>query len=326
MAFGRTGCVNKALKLKTCDNVFIFTSAVFRIHFLPVNEFITRCNNDRAILLCRILHFVLIIDRSDRTYFFADTAFVLCQFQASLCINDRFGWNCLCKRDIDRRTFAHSLVEFAGHLCRTFGLAKTAAGAKVMVNIFCFFLNCYFKVSDISVHFLHFAGGLQCDIRMCSGINHLWCGDTCGAVHRREGLIEHDHMSADRRLFLNDRYIVACISNIQSSLDSGNTTTDNKCSFRDRNSGCRKRFVIRNLSDCHLNEVDCFFCCFFLIRMYPCALLTQVCDLEQIRVDLCALQHLAECCLMHSRRAGSNDNTIKIMLFDCFFDHSLARL
>ena len=159
---------------------------------------------------------------------------------------------------------------------------------------------------------------------MRSRLHHLRCKDTCGTVQSRESLVKLGHSSADTRCFLHDIYFIACVCNIKSSLDTGDTASDHQRAFCNTALAWFQRGIQVYFGNSSPHQDHCLFRCLFDILMNPGTMLADICDLHHIRIQSGSLRCLSEGGLMHTRGTGTDYHSCQILFFDGFCDQRLS--
>ena len=201
-----------------------------------------------------------------------------------------------------------------------------ATGTLVSVDKSSLFADIDCKVAYESAYLLYLAVGIDGDLLVSGCLNHLRGKDTSRAVESGEGLVKLRHSSADGGSLLNDVYLVACVRDIKSGLDTCDTAADNECALGYAALTGGKGSVEVNLCNSRTSKDNCLFGSLGDIRVDPRNVLTDVCDLNHIGVDACALSCLSEGSLVHTGRAGANYDTGQLLLFYCDGDLFLTCL
>ncbi len=84
------------------------------------------------------------------------------------------------------------------------------------------------KVSDVSGNLFDFAVGQQFDILILGDFNHFGGTDTGRAIQGGKGLVELQHMTADRGVLFHQIGFMTGIADVQSCLHAGNAAADNE--------------------------------------------------------------------------------------------------
>ncbi len=160
---------------------------------------------------------------------------------------------------------------------------------------------------------------------MLGGLNHFRRENAGGAVKSWESFVKLSHLSADSRLSFNDIDFIARIGNIERGLNSGDTSADDERSFGNGAFTRLQRGVEADLCNGGAGKNNCLFGGLLFVLMNPRALLTDVCNLNHVRIKANRRGSFSECCFVHSRRARTDYNARQFMLCDCVFNKKLAR-
>ena len=165
-------------------------------------------------------------------------------------------------------------------------------------------------------------------------LSHTRSQDTGRTVKGWECFIELGHSSADTRGLLYDIYFIACICDIQCSLNTCDTASDHQRTFYNAALARGKRGIQHNFSNGCTGQNYGLLGSLFHIFMNPGTLLTNVCNLQLIRVQTRFFCCFAERSFMHTRRAGTDDNAGQMLILNgidhflltCFGTHILIIL
>ena len=318
--------VGESLKFKRRDNVLglIVRELVKLIH----TDGIKACGNyDSAVLLLNVLVLLLIVDSSSRADLCAKTALTVLKHITSVGVDGRNLRHCLCKGDIDSATVIHTEVELVRHFLHgtLFGTSATAC-TNVLLDVTRLFLYLNVKVTDKSLYLLYLAEGEDTYLFILRNVNHFRREDTSRTVKCGEGLIKLSHLTADGRILLNDIHLKACVSDVESRLNTRDTAADNERTLGYGRLTWGKRCIKVYLCDSRLTEDYCLFSTREHILMYPRALLSYVCYLNHVGVKTCGGSRLTECRLVHSGGAGAYDDACELMLGNRLLYHVLSCL
>ena len=146
------------------------------------------------------------------------------------------------------------------------------------------------------------------------------------AVERRERLVEHRHMPADRGLPLDKRDLLPGVGQRERSVDPRNPRTDDKHVGVDADVFRGKRAVVRHAPDGGPDEVERFVCRRVMVGAHPGDVLPDVHHLEKVRVEPSFFGGHAECMLVEKGRAGGDDDPVELVLADVGDDEFLTRV
>ena len=164
------------------------------------------------------------------------------------------------------------------------------------------------------------------DLLVCGSLHHFRGQNTCGAVEGRERLIELAHTAADAGGLLYDIDFIACVCNVERGLDACNTAADDERALCYAAFAREQRRVKIDLCDSRSGKDDGLFGRFFHVLVDPGAVLTDVCNLDHVRVEAGSFRRFAESRLVHTRGAGTNHKTGQVFFADGFDDLRLADL
>ena len=241
MTLCRTRCIHQTFKFKRCYNIRTVIVTIF-FKLCRFDLVISGCNYDCTIFSLDEFFLLFVIDCTCSTYLGAESAFSCLHIDTIIRIDGCKLWHCLCEWNIDRRTVIQSHIEFVRILLgRTFCSTFTTSCTLCSIYITRFLLDGNLEITNETFYFFYFTVRENLNLFICSCIYHLRCQDTGCTVKCRECLIKLCHLTTDGRFLLYDIYFKSCICNIKCSLDSGNTTTDNQCTFYYRTfHGCQR--------------------------------------------------------------------------------------
>ena len=133
-------------------------------------------------------------------------------------------------------------------------------------------------------------------------------------------------MSADRRFFLYQNDPMSAIGDVQTCLNSGNSSSNHQCFFGDRNLNGDQRMIPLYFFNQTFDNIDSLTGSCLPFLMYPRAMLTNISYLAQIRIQSGFRTCPPKGRFMHSRRTGSNDNAIQSIFFNGVLNQCLSRI
>ena len=318
--------VHEALKLETGHDVGALAVGKF-VEFGKVDGVEARRGDDGAVFLLDERVGLLVIDRSGGADFRAYAALAVFEHVAVVRVDGRDLRHGLCEGDIDGAAVVHAEVEFVRDLLlRALLGAKSAAGADVFLDEARFAADLHVEVADEAAHGFDLGVGIDVDLLVLCAVDHLRGQDARGAVERREGLVDLGHLAADGRLLFDDIDLEAGLGNIQSRLDARDAAADDERALCDRAGTCGQRCIQMHLGNGGAAQDDRLFRARFLVLVDPGALLADVRDFDHVGVQTCLFAGLAERLLVHSGRAGTDDDAGQPVFMDLVLDHLLAGL
>ena len=322
----RTGGVHQALQLQRGDDVLRLRIGEL-VEFIHGDRLEPGGDDDRTVLFFDMLVLGLIVDRADRADLGADTAFAVFQHHTVVRVDRGHLRHGLRKGDIDRAAGIHAEVELVRHLLlRAFLGAQAAAGADILLDIAGAALDRDVEVADEALHRLHLGIREDADLFVLRHVDHLRREDTGRAVKGGEGLVQLCHLAADRGLRFHDIDGEARVGDVQRGLDAGDAAADDQRPLgHGALSRCQRRVkaYLRHGSACQNDGLgraggD--------ILVHPGALLTDIRDLDHVRVEAGGRGRFAERRLVHPGRAGADDDAGQLMLGDGGADYVLPGL
>ena len=115
MSACRSCCVHDTLQLKGCDDIFALAVSILVIS-VKLDHVESGCDNDRAVLLCDDLIFLIVINRACLADFRTDSALSGLELDTCVAVDDRNVRDCLCERCIDCASCAQAAVELTRSL------------------------------------------------------------------------------------------------------------------------------------------------------------------------------------------------------------------
>ena len=153
---------------------------------------------------------------------------------------------------------------------------------------------------------------------------HLGREDAGGAVQRGEGLVEHGHVPADRRLALDEDHLLAGVGQGQGGLDPGDAAADDHRPGDDPHELPLQRLVAGDAADGRGQVGLRFVQGVGLVLRDPRHLLADVAHLHQEAVQAGVLGGAAEGGLVQVRRAGGHHDAGEAVLGDVPLHQFLA--
>ena len=135
-------------------------------------------------------------------------------------------------------------------------------------------------------------------------LHHLRGQDALRAVERRKRFGELRHVSADRRLPLDEQDVKTTLGDVERRLDPGNPPADDQAPVRVIDLYRLERVVATDLLHHRLGDPDRLLRRGLAILMHPATVLADVRHLAEERVQPRFLRHSPEGRLMHRRRTG----------------------
>ena len=177
------------------------------------------------------------------------------------CIDVCNFWNSLSERNIDCLAVIQVQVESVWNfLVWTFFDTSTTTCTFCFINITWMAFDIDFEVTDITADTTNFTVRKDADVRVLADFCHFWSYDTRSTVKCRECFVQHGHFTADSNILFYDINRESCISNVQSSCNTCNTTTDNKSTLSHWSFTRSKRCIKDSFCNGSLTKGNCFFC------------------------------------------------------------------
>ena len=326
MTGGRTGGIGQTLELQRGDHVLglVVGELVKLVHADGIE---TGSHNDGTVFLVDVLILLLVIDGTGGTHLGANTALAVLQHIAVVGIDGGDLRHSLSKRNVDGRTVVHTQVKLVGHLLHGALLNTSAAtGTHVFLDEAGILLDGHVEVTHKALDLGHLAVGEDANLLVLSHVHHLGGQDTGGAVQRGERLIQLSHLTTDGGLLLNDVHLKTGVGNIQSGLDTGDTTADDQRTLGHGRLTGDQGGVQVDLSHRRLTQNNSLLGTAEHILMYPGALLADIRDFNHVGVDAGRRRSLAEGGLVHTGRARTHHDACQVMLLYSIDDHVLTGL
>ena len=299
------GSIHETLQLDGGDDIGRLVICILT-ELVEIDDIESRGYYDGTVLDRYDLVLLLVVDCLGGADLGADTALTRLEVCAVLTVDDGNGGNGLGEGHVDGGSSAKSPVELAGdltHLAQgALGLALAAAGTSRLVNGSCLLPYLYIEVSDESGNILYLTICIEGDVGVLVYFNHLGGKDTGSAVQGGECLVELAHPSSDGRLLLDDIHLITGICDIEGSLDTRDTSSDDESSLRYGALTLLKGSIEIYLGDGCSCQDNGLLRGLFPVLMDPGALLTDVGDLHHIRVEAGLLRTGSECLLVHTGR------------------------
>ena len=220
----RAGRAQKALVVHAGDDVLKLAVAVLFPH-LRVEGLETRGKDDGADVDLLLLGLHRQVDRVLLADSLADAALLLLQVQAAL-VDVRDERDGLREVDMDRLIERYVLVILVRVLHRAVFHAHRTARAQVFLDVTGLAVQCYVKISCISLYAVDFRVGENFDVGVPADLDQLRCENSHRAVVRREGLVELGHVAADRGRLLDEVDPKARRREIERCLDAADAAAD----------------------------------------------------------------------------------------------------
>ncbi len=165
---------------------------------------------------------MLEVDRVGRAQLLAGPTTLTFEPDARLGIENRYAWNRLRERHVDRLAISHPRFKFrVQHVARTFFDTDATAGAQVEIDLAGLLADLDFEVADRTRYLFQLGIGIEVDILVLARFRHLGSQDAGRAVEGWKRFIELRHMATDRRLPLNQMNGIAGVGQFERGLETG---------------------------------------------------------------------------------------------------------
>ena len=161
-------------------------------------------------------------------------------------------------------------------------------------------------------------------LRLLAGRRHLGRQDAGRAVERREGLVEHRHVPADRRVLLDEVDLLARLRQLERRLDAGDAAAHDHHVRIHRDLDRLERRVEGQAVDLGAQDALGLLGGLARVLRHPRGVLADVGHLQQVGVEPGIGGRLAEGRLVHRGRAGRDDGPRDAVLLDVLLDQVLA--
>ena len=326
MALGGAGGVHNPLQLQGGNHILAFVVSIFAV-FIQLDCIKAGGYHNGAVLLGDDLILLRVVNGTGLAELLADTAFAGFQLHTGVGINHRHIGNSLGKGGVNGAAGVEAPVELVqGLLGGAFLLADTAAGTLIHIHIAGLLADIHSEIAHKAGNLFHLGPGMYGDILVSRSLHHLRGQNTGRAVQGGEGLIQLAHTATNGRLLFHDIHLIAGIGNIQSGLNTGDAAADDQRPLGNGAFTGEQGGVQMHLGNSSPHQNYGLFCGLGHILVNPRAMLTNVGDFHQVRIEAVPFRAFAEGSLVHTGGAGADHDAFQVLFPDGLGDTKLACL